>query len=259
MQKFDLGIIFLSRLGDMVQLSVLLKNLENLSKRIQVLLICFKQDYEMLHFLLKVDQVYTLDKNDINIPNFIEFCQNTTFNCAVNLSFSPLSGTLLHWVQSFSKLGPSQNKQIQIPDLYSQYIYSSVMEGPLNPFHLMDLFAKIIGIQLDHSHLSQDVFHLSPIIIISTQTSNLKKQWKEIQWIEFIYHLLHNNPTHQIYFAGSSQDFSTYENISQHELLKNLRSRIILDYIGMDLQNWIPIFHSYPLFIGHDSFFFTFC
>lgn len=258
MQKFDLTLICLSRLGDLTMLATLVNAIKLYKKNISICVISWEDEINLLEFLFPNNFFVKLKKSDCNDDH----CQklNAIIHCAlVNLTFSPLSEILMHKTLASFKLGPMRNEErkIQIHDQWGQFIYSTILEGPLNPYHVLDLWAKMVGVPLKNSQQPSkaNTFHLSKKIIVAIGSSHYKKNWLPLKWAEFLYHVLRSNNDVEIYFCGTNDQIRDVLVIEECELLQTFTHRLHSDYMGVPLESWIPIFKEYPLFIGHDSFF----
>ena len=160
--KKEIAIVQITRIGDILQTCHAVRLLKVNHPEYNVTLIARKQFAAPVLFLINqiFDDVHLLDfKRSINlgdgfngslenIREYIKDINKKKYSASINLSFSKTSSYLHTLINSDHKIGPYYNdvNSKVIHDKWSQYLYSTVMRGDLNPFNLVDLFSNIIGV-----------------------------------------------------------------------------------------------------------------
>ena len=265
-----ISILQLTRIGDILQTAQAVRLLKINHPEIKVQLVARKQFAEPIQFI--IDQVFdeciSLDlKTAINLKDGVKgsirniASQVTIINkrpiaASINLSFSKTSTYLHSLIKSEYKLGPFFNEKHEqvIQDKWSQYLFSSVMRGNLNPFNLVDLFAAIVGVKKNNTHLSNKEFskEVKNKVLIHPFASLDKKKWAESKWTEVVYNLLKSNEELTIYIAGSNGDTESYEKMTASPILSKFKDRIV-PLLGKKLTEVYDLVDENFLFIGHDS------
>lgn len=265
-----IAILQTTRIGDILQTTHAIKLLKENHPEYRVLLIARKKFATPIMFLLEecFDKVVTIEHkttfNNIEttrdlISNFkrqMKEINDEDIDVSINLSFSKSSTYLHSLIKSANKVGPHFNNMHErvIEDKWSQYLYSTVMRGDLNPYNLVDLFSAIIGTKKKLTHLSNKEYTLDckTKLLIHPFASNAKKQWKPNRWVEVIYQTLKKNTDVEISICGSSADEATANEIRNSELLRPYSNRLNL-WIGLELKDLYNRVNENFLFVGHDS------
>jgi ADP-heptose:LPS heptosyltransferase len=268
--KKTVAIIQITRIGDILQTCHAARLLKINHPEFETLLVARKQFIEPVKFIVDqtFDKVVALDfKSAINLTDGvagsvkniaaqIAEVNKHPISASINLSFSKTSCYLHSLIQSEHKLGPyfslDHNKTIQ--DKWSQYLYSTVMRGDLNPFNLVDLFSSIVGVNKKNTHLSNSEFSKEKKnnILLHPFASLGKKRWQENKWTEVIFKLLKDNKDLNIYIAGSKHDKDGFDKIVSNPILADLKSRI-KPLLGLPVSDLYQKVDESFLFIGHDS------
>lgn len=266
----SLAIIQMTRIGDILQTCHAARLLKLNHPEYKLILIARKQFVEPIKFIVEqvFDEIHSLDlKGAINlndgvsgsIKNILSLVKEINKNdisASINLSFSKSSNYLHSLLESDHKLGSYYTREHNsiIQDKWSQYLYSTVMRGDLNPFNLVDLFSNIIGVKKVKTHLSNTEYSAQKKnnILIHPFASLEKKMWHTNKWVEVIFKMLKENPTANLYIAGGKQDQASYESILNSPILKSYASRI-KPLIGKPLTDLYKLVDETFLFIGHDS------
>lgn len=266
----EIAILQITRIGDILQTCHAVRLLKINHPEYNVTLIARKQFAEPVKFLIDqiFDDVKIIDfKRSINladgfsgslknIKNILKDINTKKFSASINLSFSKSSSYLHSMINSDHKIGPYYNEANHkvIHDKWSQYLFSSVMRGDLNPFNLVDLFSNIIGVKKDNTHLTNSNFskEKKENILLHPFASLEKKYWKSNKWSEVILRVLEANKDITIHIAGSSSDKDGYEKIVNVPILEKYRSRI-KPLLGKSLSELYAQVDDTYLFVGHDS------
>lgn len=262
----------LTRIGDIIQTIQSAMHLKNEMPDIKLILIVRKQFSNQLSFIIdKVfDKCFYIDFNEHikssleiskkNIKSLTDKINNENITILINQSFSTSSSYLCSLINANYKLGSyyDNSGHMRIEDKWSQYIFSSVLTGPLTPFNLVDLHKKVIGIS---SNLKESDYTLDSaldlkkedIIVVHPFSSSTKKNWKANKWVDLIYKLLKENSDHIVYIAGSENELDQSNEISNSPFLKQHSSRLFNITGKTSLSELSTILRKTKLFIGHDS------
>lgn len=160
LEPTTLAIIQLTRFGDLLQTAQAVEELKRNHPGYRVVLIARTQFSKPLDFILKniFDKTYHLDTRKIfdnsevvgvssaldHLNSFINEIASERIEILINLSFSKSSAYLSSLIKSQHKIGMyfDFNNKLQINDKWSQFVFSTVTRGPLNPYSLVDLFKK---------------------------------------------------------------------------------------------------------------------
>ncbi|POB13113.1 glycosyltransferase family 9 protein [Halobacteriovorax sp. DA5] len=268
--KKTIAIIQTTRIGDLLQTSHAVKLLKENHPEYRVVLVARKKFATPIMFLLEkvFDKVVTIEHKTAmfgadnvrealsKLKKQLKEINEQNIDVSINLAFSK-SATYLHsLIESSNKVGPYFNDLHErvITDRWSQYLYSTVMRGDLNPFNLVDLFSSIIGTTKKLTHLSNKDYssEKKTNLLIHPFASNEKKMWKANRWVEVIYQTLKKNENVKVYICGSNQDQKSADEILNSELIRPFKDRVNL-WIGLDLKELYSKVDSSFLFVGHDS------
>lgn len=268
MIKKRIGIIQITRIGDVIQTCIAAKQLKLENPNIELSLITRGKFAKGLEFLTKnlFDHVFYLDLKDYfensssgldsTLNNFDSKFFNSinkiNFDVLINLSFSKSSSYLMRLINSENKLGLIRNEkgQIAINDQWSRFVYSNVQNGNLNVFNIVDIFRFILGSK-EISFSSHDA-HPQKTISIHPFASQKKKMWGSTKWTELIYRLLKDNEEYQINIIGSDHDKNDINKILQSSSLDAFKDRLN-SIVGKPLNEVYNTINSSSLLICHDS------
>lgn len=265
-----ISIIQLTRIGDILQTAQAVRLLKLNHPKVRVQLIARKQFAEPIKFI--IDQVFDecicLDlKTSINtrdgvngsITNLlsqIDVVNKSNISVSVNLSFSKTSKYVHSLINSEHKVGPyyTHNHVELTQDNWSQYLFSTVMRGDLNPYNLVDLFGYILGVKVEKTHLNNIEFTEASknSIILHPFASHDKKRWTESKWTEIIYNLFKTNSVQKIHVVGGNSDKASMDKILSSPILANYKNQIF-SMLGKPLEEVYQLADNKTLFIGHDS------
>ncbi len=264
-------IVQLTRIGDLIQTYTVVKSLKKQFPNVKVTLVARAQFATPLLFLLDevFDKIILLNFKNIlarslglfeikkNIHNFIEEINSKSFDIVINLTFSKSSSYLTSLIKAPICIGMrfDSQGQYEIKDSWSQYLYSSVMRGPLNPFNLVDLYKLIIGINLQVKSDNNDTNLKSEIkkIVIHPFASQKRKKWNVEKWKELIYSLLESVQNSEIHIVGGKTDLDEISIIMDGVLLKKFQKRIHNHVGEINLEEVHNLLKNSDLLIAHDS------
>ena len=260
-------LIQITRMGDLLQTILAARALRAERNDVRLILVARKQFAAPLAFLFQdlFDKYFFIDAHDItktsdlsdaqnNLKQIVSEINRENISVCINLSFSKSSTYLASLIKATHQLGPhyDSNAKLIIEDRWSQFIYSVVMTGPLNPFNLVDVYKKILGVSTATKPAPKSWGKINTIIA-HPFASTKKKTWKLPKWNELIFKVLKENPQVQIHIVGASSEQSDAEQIFNAPILKHFTSRLH-NHVGKTsvMQLYELLQHS-DLFIGHDS------
>jgi ADP-heptose:LPS heptosyltransferase len=260
-------LVQLNRLGDLIQTVQVASSLKAHSPDLRVDIVARELFAPPLRFLLDevFDHVYTVGAGDIfdqrstiesslaGLTDTLEQVNRAPVNLLINMSFSKSSSFLCGLIKAEHRFGQhfqAETATHDIKDKWSQYIFSTVMSGPLNGLHLNDLFGLIIGIRLNPEvHADQKT---QGEIFVAPFASHAKKHWRIEKWAEVVYKLARVYPEKKIVILGGKSDLSSAEQLVHHPLIKSLDN--VHHLVGVaSLRELYERFDGNSLLLGHDS------
>lgn len=264
--KKHLVIVQLTRAGDLIQTLQAATEVKKEKPNLKLTLIARKHYADSLSFLLNTvfDSVITIDTPKLfstnlrdsmsEINNLVQRVSSTPISALVNLSYCKPSQYLCGFLPASHKIGPwiGSDNQDNISDKWSQLLYSTVTQGPLNPFHLVDLFKLIIGVKAKAEEVTKSESKRKPWIVVHPFASTERKRWKPHKWSEILYSLSKNYESHTIYVVGAPGEAEQSKSIFSGELIKTRRN--IVNIVGQtSIKDVFDKLKEAQLFIGHDS------
>ncbi|OFZ27166.1 MAG: hypothetical protein A2381_10955 [Bdellovibrionales bacterium RIFOXYB1_FULL_37_110] len=260
----------LTRIGDILQTYQAAEIFKQQYPHYKLILIARTRFAHPLSFLLRnvFDKTYYVDQHVLkldsseNLPDLVEAfktiidnLKNESISVLLNLSFSKSSGYLASIIPAEHKMGLvyDASNNVAIKDKWSQYIYSNVMGGPLNPFNLVDIFKSMLGHNLPALSHPQKPFKKVSHILLHPFASHDKKMWKINKWEEILYQLLKNFPDIDISIVGSPEEIIYGKGIDDSPLLQKYKERLHNKIGKTSLEDIYNLFDNIDLFIGHDS------
>ena len=262
-------IVQMTRIGDVLQTLQAAQMLKLQHPGVRLILVARQQFAEPLEFILDktFDRCFYInlktlmpDKNTSietaqqAVTNFTDSLKLEHIQVTVNLSFSKSSAYLTSLIPSTHKLGLYYDNlnNLKITDKWSQFIYSNVMGGPLNPFSLIDIYKCMLGVS-DIPEINQQQKKKTNTIVIHPFASIAKKCWKANKWSEVLYQLLKNLNKITITIVGTKKEGEDIVKILNSPLLSRYSERINNLCGKTSIKDLFSIMDSADLFVGHDS------
>ncbi len=270
-QPKKIAILQTTRFGDLIQTTQACHILRQNYPDYEIVLIARKKFAEPLDFLLKktFHRIYKFEtknffsyegKKDIKktssqVESFIKKVSSEKFNLLINLSFSKSSSYMAHLIEAEQKIGLMRNSKSQliVEDVWSQYIFSNVMRGTSNPYNIVDLFKKILGVSFIKNDKRPKTLELNNTIVIHPFASQARKKWGHSKWIEVFYHILKNFNDYKISVVGGKEDIDQIQYFKESKVLEKYQSRIEYNVGNRDIKELYQQLESSRLFVGHDS------
>lgn len=266
-----IAIIQIARIGDLLQTYQSCLSMKN-EKSLRLILITRKRFSSPITSILKsvFHEIIELDTKMLltcnlsdstkHLQSITEQINNRNIDVLINFSYSKASSYLTSLISSNYKLGPYYEKMsgLAIHDTWSRYVYASVLETGLNPFHLNDIFKSILGTSaLEHKNYVQKQQDppLRPKkgIVVHPFSSLKRKRWKNARWTEVIYKVLKDHPEQIITIVGSKDDKEDAQEILNSPIIQKYTNKII-DVTGQkSFPEVLELLEKSELFIGHDS------
>ncbi|MDH5581779.1 MAG: hypothetical protein OEY33_07715 [Bdellovibrionales bacterium] len=268
-KKGTIGILQITRFGDLIQTLTACKELKEQYPEYELLLICRESFGKPLEFILNktFDKIIYLNLKEIietpksiqpgikNISNFIENINNENLDILINLSWSLSSQYIATMIKAKNYMGLKVDRCLrpQTKDSWSTLVFSSVMRGLLNPFNIIDIYKGILGVKRElHAEVVQSP-DLSETLIFHPFASQEEKTWSIDKWVEIIYQLLKKNPSLIIHIVGSKKDHHHCESFIKSKLLIPYQERIKMDIGTRSIENIYELALKSRLFVGSDS------
>jgi ADP-heptose:LPS heptosyltransferase len=259
-----IAIIQLLRTGDIIQTCQAVANYGQDLANTELTLVARKKFAEPIMFLINkyFSKVVLIDTSVFDKTNFsssknelvnqVQPLLKNHYDLVINLSFSTSSEYLCALMKSNNKLGLYRNKngRIVATDNWTQYIFSTVMNGTLNPFNLVDIFSYIVGgksIQIKQQYHSKN-----KSIYIHPFSSHHKKRWSVEKWQNVLLELCKSFNDYNFFIVGSENEKNQASEIINFDKLQNFKSRIF-NLAGEPLEDIYEELMFAKLFIGHDS------
>ncbi len=212
---------------------------------------------EIVKPLLNTDP--DIAKSLSQVDQLISNLKNQKFDKIINLSFSPLSSYLVHAL-SDSKTeisGYTRHKDgfFDIAGEISSYFYAQVGIGRFNRFHLTDLMAGVMGVEITNEDwnqptLAQKEFNLPEnYVVIHVGSSEAQKSLPAFRWARILNYFHEVSPEFPVVLIGSSAELSISDLIIQ--ACPKLK---IINLVGKtSISDLFQILKDSRLLIGCDS------
>lgn len=173
------------------------------------------------------------------VEKFIDQLQGENYDKIINFSFSPLSSFITHALEGNKTecLGYSRfnDGTFRCLDPVSVYFYDQVGEIRSNRFHIVDVMAALVGVDLIENDFRsptqgfnlQYECHPQKTILLHVGASQKKKSIAGFQWGRIVKAFLKIRPEFSIALIGSPQEKYIADEILAH----NPDSRIV-SYVG---------------------------
>lgn len=270
-QEKKICIVQITRTGDLIQTIQAVMPVKKARPEIKFSIIARKKFADPIMFLLRevFDEVHLLDLQSMyqqsenknieeltsKLRKFVSSVEASgNINVLVNQSYSKSSSYLMSLIKSNHKLGPyyDDKASIMIHDKWSQFVYSNVMGGPLNPFALVDIYRKVLG-HIPGQQTDEETVKEVKNVLIHPFASHAKKMWKTTKWVEVIYKFLRDNQDISVGICGGKEDLEKARELLNNPLLQAYSNRIT-SYVGnTNIEELYKKMDDYQLFVGHDS------
>jgi ADP-heptose:LPS heptosyltransferase len=258
-------IIQVTRMGDLIQTIQSLSH-HNKNNNIRFSLVALDIFVNPLEDILKkiFYKIYTIEEKLLtrlehiqNIDSFesdaIKKINEDDITVLINLSWSRSSIALNSLILSKYKLGLYFDRHLKIlsDDDWSKFVYTNVLPTKVNPFSLVDIYKKMIGI--DELTLFNPIYKNKNNITLHPFSSNKRKNWVSSKWIEVIFNVLTNNDNISFTIVGSKSDIISSKEFEDSKKMRVFNHRI-KNIVGQtSINGLIEILQESFLFVGHDS------
>lgn len=266
-------VIQLARLGDILQTLPSLHAYCRTNTNEKVHFLVRKKFSEIAHILPVCDKVIEMDTKLILeasilagdegveesltvMHRWVETLRAEGYAKIINLSFSPFSSYLTSLLadEGIVVTGYTRHADgfLAIPDDASAYFYGQVGVSRSNRFHLIDLFASILGVELEEQdwNLKKDykTKKIKNYIAFHIGASNPKKSLSQVAIVKLLKAMVRTVNV-DIYLLGGQEDSIIAESIE-----KQLGSSKIRNLVGKtNLTELIDIIAESKAFMGADS------
>ncbi|OYZ23773.1 MAG: hypothetical protein B7Y39_03365 [Bdellovibrio sp. 28-41-41] len=193
------------------------------------------------------------------LGTFLDALQAKKFDTVVNLSFSPVSSYFTYYLGQTAKetFGYTRfsDSSFALTDAISAYYFSQVGVEKHNRFHLIDIFASMIGIDLDSDDFAYPVGFTfsSPIkdsyITVQLGASTANKTLTPFIWARVIKNFLSAHMGYKVVLIGSKEEQDLVSEIyafNSHTDIINLVGKT-------SISELFPIIKNAALHVGGDS------
>lgn len=258
----SITVIQLTRIGDIIQTIWAVKDIKSSNPDITLNFIARDRFANGLMFLLEkyFDNIYLIKEDEFQGEDLKEGLDNLLLkvkawdtSVVVNLSFSKTSGFLTRLIEADFKLGLCANElgAMDVNGSWSEYVYSTVMRGPLNPFSLVDIFRFILGAKEKASIPERNLGGNE--IVVHPFASLDRKMWSSSKWSEILFKVLKKNDSVTVSVVGGKSDSKRAEQILSNPLLSQYSSRIKVECGTLTFEELFQKLNKAFLFCGHDS------
>ena len=258
-------IIQVTRMGDLIQ-TIQSLSAHNKNNNIRFSLVALDIFANPLESILKkiFYKIYTIKEKLLdnlehiqNLESFesdvIKKINEDDITVLINLSWSRSSTALNSLILSKYKLGLYFDKDLKIlsDDDWSKFVYTNVLPTKVNPFSLVDIYKKMIGI--DELTLFNPIYKNKNNIILHPFSSNKRKNWAPSKWIEVILNVLNNNDNISFTIVGSKSDLISSKEFENSKRIGEVGDRV-KNIVGLtSINQLIEVLQESFLFVGHDS------
>lgn len=168
-----------------------------------------------------------IDSSQSRLNEFLESLQAERFDKVVNLSFSPFSSYLNHFLGSDGAECVGYNRHpdgyFHMPDDLSAYFHAQVGIGRWNRYHLTEIFASMAGVQLESSDWTipgrlpffERVLP-SDYIVMHVGASQVEKSWSGESWSQLIEEVLESSSIGIVLVGSRGEDAVVEKVVERH-------------------------------------------
>jgi heptosyltransferase III len=268
-------ILLLARLGDIYMAWPAIRALRRMHANAEITVVTRPKFQAALSGLTEINRVETVPTTEILEPLirlqmdpkeafdklsvFVDQLKAKKSDWVINWSFSPFSSYLTHAISSaetkVTGYSRFEDGYLCLPDDMSAYFYAQVGVGRANRFHLIEILASMIDVDLipeDFAAPQMDVsrdFNLPEnYIVFHIGASEKSKTLSPSKWISIISHYKksHKNP---IVLIGAKSEVELAEKI-----MSGASSDLVHNLVGeTQVTDLFPIIQNAELLVGCDS------
>jgi len=270
-------IIQLARLGDIYLTWPALRALRRTYPDAEIHVLTRPKFAAALDGLSVVDRIIQLPTKDILTPlvqlsmdvpgafqrmsEFSDSLGSENYDWIVNFSFSPFSSYLTHAITQPQTRVTGYTRFsdgfLSIPDDMSAYFYAQVGIGRPNRFHLIEIFASMLGLDLIESDWAGPSPSLSSVvpfelpedyIVLHVGASEKSKSLSAKIWIEILQSLSRLHPIHAVLIGAAS------ESTIASEIMSQVPQATTVNLVGQTkISELFPVIQNAKLVMGCDS------
>lgn len=267
-------ILELARLGDIYQTWPALRGLRRLYPEAQIHVLTRSRFEAAFDGLEVVDERKILPSRDLMAPlvqpqmdvkashdlvgKFVDSLKAEKYDWILNFSFSPLSSYLTHAIADnrsdvrLSGYSRTSDGFLAIPDDMSAYFYAQVGINKPNRFHLAEIFATMVGVDLIDSDWSRPAGLIAndkaPAILIHVGASEAKKQIGSAKMASIVNQILKTQAV-KIGLIGAPN-----ENYIAESIMSSVPTGAVENFVGKtNLTQLFSLIAGARLVIGADS------
>lgn len=265
-------VLELARLGDIFQTWPALRGLKRIYPEAQIEVLTRARFQSAIEGLEVVSKRHLLPTQEILAPmfdpqmdvksshekmgQFVAGLKNEKYDWILNFSFSPFSSYLTHAIShettKISGYSRTADGFLAIPDDMSAYVYAQVGVGRPNRFHLAEIFATMVGVDLIESDWSAPQGLKSrmqtPEVLVHVGASEAKKQISPVKWATILNQFLKLSEV-RVGLIGAASESAAAE-----QIMASIPSERVENFVGKtDLQDLFSLIQWTRLVVGADS------
>ena len=193
------------------------------------------------------------------LETFLEDLVAENYQWIINLSYSPFSSYLTHFLSGPDKKISGYTRHsdgyFHISDEVSSYFYAQVGPERYNRIHLADLFASMVGIDLEPQDWAPPTIessqHTLPdqYIVMHVGASEQKKSLSPFIWSRVIKYFTEQAPNTKVVLIGAPSEIGLAKAIKG-----GLNQIDVIDLVGKTkIHELFPIIQNSQLLVGCDS------
>lgn len=267
-------VIELARFGDIFQTWPALRALRRAHPQAQIDILTRERYSAALDGLEVINNIHVLQTKDLLEPllstqrdvkksyelasGFLDPIKEAQYDWVVNFSFSPLSSFITHYVSAPQARVSGYTRHadgfLSIPDDMSAYFYAQVGLDKKNRYHLADIFASMLDMDLvpedwcGPNYLNAKTFQEDQIVI-HIGASEAQKRLPAEAWARVLESYVANHPKDKIVLVGTKEE----ADIGQ-QILSHMNDAQIVNMIGKTtLRELFAVINNSRLLVGADS------
>lgn len=188
----------------------------------------------------------------------LEMLRKENYNQVVNLTFSPFSSYLTHYLTkpNTKVLGYTRHEDgyLNFADEVSAFFYAQVGNERCNRVHIADVFASMLGVDFiedDWQAPTIKTYIKLPenYVVVHIGASEAQKTLGSDKWIRFLTYFTERKPHVPVVLIGADSE----QHIS-HMILANLHAAQLVDLVGKtQIHELFPIIQNAMMLVGCDS------
>lgn len=266
-------VLQLARLGDIFMTWPAIRAMHRKYPNAEIHVLCRKKYSSALSGLKVVNQIKILPTQEVvkNLTSlqknsseeilgtFLDDLSNEKYDLVVNYSFSPLSSRITHFLASDTTktIGYTRHKDgfFNVDDEVSAYFYAQVGTNKFNRFHVSDLMASMIGVDLVTSDWMPPMMTGLTLdlpknyIVVHVGASEEHKSVPAYKWGKILNSFLEKENQYAVVMVGSAEEINKARAIQA-----TVMAGQVIDLVGLtEVEELFSIVSKSKLVLGADS------